>query len=687
MTNIIKFIPKRELSASENLYKFISFAREELTLWRDLPGFHWESNIWPTTYTKIRFTNIKGNTLHPQIVPESAHFMSETFCEFSKAWIRYKHSIRPCKNVHLDMVALRSIEAALLTQMSVPDITKLTRSHYDISVDLFQKYIARQSICSNMLSMLKQLADFNIITSDAYFWKSPFVRAASYDSLYGVNAPTKVRARKESNQNALIAIADIFAKGATTKLTDSDTMITCITGLLLCAPMRINEILRLRVDCLKIDKDKNNDAQYYLTYWVQKTQQFTRKPVPATMAYVAKESIRRIREITENGRNLARHYENSPDKFYRHDNCPNVDDDQLLTPKQVIQALGYASLKSYGLIKKHTGKSSLTGFTLNSLWALICKEHKNINPHFPYQEFAAGTSQKPLKMSESLFCFCRFQLGKRAQTSPVLLAPFEGSYYSARLQASPKCTYPNFSFFASHGFEIIQLKSHGIRTLLNRMARKSGISMETLTTWSSRASIRQTRTYLYDDTKEFASLGASLLQTQQVQEPKSPVTESEAEILMQGPFHRSRYGICRRSWRTGPCNKFADCLNCSDLLMCKGDKLAIKSIRQEYDYISATYEAAKTAFQTGERPASLWVEKSHQQLLRLQQLLTILTDPLIEDGSPIVNAGTDFSHEQSIINQLSEKTEMHIDLKQVHGLIYNDEIIACMALLRGDNDA
>lgn len=687
MSLVIQFTPKCELSPRHNLDRFIALARDKLTLWSDQAGFSWAEDRWTTTYRRIRFTNFEHADLHPSVVPMADQLMHPVFVETAKAYIRYTQTLRPSKIICRTMRALRTIEFVLRQDMGVPDITKFRQRHWSLAVKALESSPARQYICSSMLDILKTLAKFHIISIDPRFWRNPYVGRHSYDSINGSKALNETKEKKLPNQDALIAIAEVFSRGASKTQEDTDVMVTCVTALLLSAPMRIGETLRFRTDCLREDEDRNGVRQHYLAYWVPKTREFSRKPIPKTMAEIAAEAVRRLHAITEEGRALARYMETSPSKFYRHANCPDIPDDQVLKPLELVQAMGLADRRTCeSFIKRHTGRTSLRGFTLNSLWQLVLAEHRILNPHFPYQEAPDSSTNPPLKMSESLLCFRRNQLAGRPATSLILLAPFNDTFYTQRLTTGNRGA-ESMNFFSRHNYKILKLKSHSLRHLLNRLGRASGISVDMLTEWSSRASTLQTRTYLHDDLAKAASKGALILGTPQVQEPQDPVTNMEAELYDQGPHHRSRYGICRRSWRAGPCNKFADCLNCSELLMCKGDKIATKIIQEDRDNLSKIYMAAQQAIANGERSATRWTEKAGPQIERLDQLLSILNNPQILDGSPIQIAGEDFSHERVIVSEKAEADGVQLLDRKALGLTYGEELLACLDLLRDPNDA
>lgn len=452
--------------------------------------------------------------------------------------------------------------------------------------------------------------------------------------------------------------------------------------------MRFGETLQLRVDCIKEGTDKDGKTQHYINYWTPKIREFVPKGIPSIMLPTAMIAIERLKNITEEGRKLARHMEDNPTKFYRHKNCPDVPDDQKLTPDQVVMAMGASSRKSCSdTIKRYSGNPSLSRFTLNSLWQLVFAENLRLNPNFPYQEPVNYKRVKPLKMSESLLCFRRLQLGTRSNSSPVLLAPFNISYFRMRLEAPSSEKKIGLCFFNRHGFHAVKLKSHSLRHLLNRLARSSGVSIDKVTIWSSRKSIHQSLTYLNDDPQEAANKGAALLGMKQNQTHKTPVTDEEADLQSHGPFHRSRYGLCRRSWRAGPCNRFADCLNCSELLICKGDKLAAGAVAKDREHLVRTLNGAKAAVENGERAASRWMLVAEPQIERLNQLLNILNDERIPDGSPIELSGsTDFSHEQTLVEDKAASAGVKLLDRKVLDIEYGNELLACLDLLRNSDN-
>ncbi|MEJ5059399.1 MULTISPECIES: hypothetical protein [unclassified Pseudomonas] len=340
MSEIIRFIPKHELTARQNLKKFIAFARNDLELWSDLKDFSWNASRWCLPFGSVRFISFEHTGLHPSKKSEQHQLMNPSFTELAKAYLRYSYTLRPRKGLSKDMQALRVIEFALSQDSKVPDITRFKQRHWERATTALEPFADRDNICSTIRGILKTFADICIVNVDPMLWKHPYTGLNSSNVIKGKRASEDVKAKKLPNQDALLAIAEVFSRGESKTHTAEDVLITCVTGLLLSAPIRISETLRFRTDCLRNERDKNGVMQHYLAYWVPKTREFARKPIPKVMAEVTEEAIKRLSTITEEGRRLASYMETNPVKFYRHSNCPDVLDDQELTCQQVVEALG-----------------------------------------------------------------------------------------------------------------------------------------------------------------------------------------------------------------------------------------------------------------------------------------------------------------------------------------------------------
>jgi hypothetical protein len=680
MTNIIQFKPQAELSAAENLKVFVSFAKDQIKIWSSYDKFDWDSTKWPTHDGGIRFHNYKGRNCHSKELPIELT-LTFPFINFAKAYIRHTQNINPSKTVRRTISALMLLERALIELDGKADITKASERHFDKAAEILSNtYKDKSAIGSNLEKIAHNISTWHITTAGTRFWRHPFIGSNSYD--YGSGE----KKTKLPNDDALLALAEVFANGYKSQQDDLDIYVTCQTCILLSAPQRIGESVWYKINLFQVEKDSQGSDQLFFAYWSPKNRKYVRKEVPKTMSEHAKEAVRRLKKITDEGRELAKHYESEPTRFYRHKNCPDVPEDQILTPKQVVQAVGLASKKAVEyFIEREVGNQRLTGWTLNSLWkGIVIPKHKRNLPHFPFQiapeDYQDG---KPPKMSESLMCFRYRQISNSFTTSPILLSSFYPNRYNYYI--SPKIAKTrtekrlSSNFFLKHGYAGLSLKSHQLRHFLNTLAQESGVGIEEITQWSTRASQAQTRTYMHQDPKRKASKIAQK-QIQVNEQPSTPVTEKEYNVLAKGPIITTMYGICTHDYTFTPCEKHADCLNCSELLICKGHQRTMTAIQKEYEQLTENLIAANAEVDGGRKVANRWYLSHKKKHERLKQLLKILSDPSVSDGSPVQLVGDDFSHQKRILAKKTQ-TKFHAEERPT-GIEYSDEILECLKLLQ-----
>ncbi len=114
-----------------------------------------------------------------------------------------------------------------------------------------------------------------------------------------------------------------------------------------------------------------------------------------------------------------------------------------------------------------------------------------------------------------------------------------------------------------------------------------------------------------------------------------PITVQEFNILEKGPTHITEYGVCVHDYTMSPCEKYRDCLNCSEQVCIKGDKERLKRIKLRLLKVEKQFEASETAIKDGFAGADRWHEYHKNTLNHLRELVLILENPDIPDGSQI----------------------------------------------------
>jgi hypothetical protein len=681
MTQTLKFKSKALLNNEKSLADYIHHARFVSPVWKDSPEFSWENRIWKTPRGAIRFIKY-GIKLHARAVPTPDQQFDPDYMEFAKAHLLNSRRGDPTKAFRVDYLAVQIVGEALTQVDGYADITRLSAIHLDKAVEIIK---TRKKSHFNagvaLQSLVRTLANQNITSQGLRYWRHPLKENQST----GDDSPQKASL---PDDEALLAFAEIFSRGYHAELDDEAVYVSSITAILLSVPMRISEKLRLRVDSLKSEKDKHGVTQWYLHYYSTKNKKMVTKGIPALMAEHCREAFRRLQDITQEGRKLALHLESGSTAFYPHAGLPDVPADQLLTPKQVIAALGRPSASSAeNMMKRILDNHKLLGWTLDSLWVVVRDWNMRQNPFFPYQVNPALYPVKPPKMSESLLCLLKVQIGSRTATSPVVLAPTTLHHYTRRVSPSKLDEMTGDikdSFLGRHGYPEATIRSHQLRHFLNTAAREAGSSIEFITHWSGRASVKQTRDYIHlDPVREARKLGESLIPVADV--TPTPITAAEYDVRDKGPIITTRYGICMHSWTVSPCQKSGDCLNCSDLLHCKGHKNSLNAVKVERDHVAVNLAVTVKEIEAGNRPATRWVDTHIRYLERLDQIVAMHEDPNIPDGSPVQMAGKDFTHAKRILTNKKPQLEKSSVVTEFLDDVYDDDLRLCLAEMMGTN--
>jgi len=629
MAKIFSFVPKSELDAKDNLNRFIEECKNELTVFgRDLEWSEWR---WPKAGN---FTKLGADSR----TNDEADKFDESFIDFAKAYFRYQQGHKPtgAKN---ELIALRTIEAALLQGSKSASIS-------DLSIQVLDQ--AGQQVRENYAKgtgyhggrELERLAKFvtskKLIVQDLSGWRNPISRKKD-----DIQTGDKARARREKklpSEEALNALAEIFSNNPSEP---KDIFTSSTFALLMCAPSRITEVLDLPVDCEVEENDSKGILRYGWRFYSGKGYGANIKWIPTEMVSVAKETIRRITCLTEESRNLAKWIEGNPTKFYRHTNCPDVADDKSLSSVETCKALGFkgdtmtaaqATLFACD-IPNREGKNTLT-----SLWKyVISKQPKD----FPWQ-----SKKKGIKYSNALFCMQRNLIGTQRGTSPVILWKPSNNVFNNdlsprySLQTKHRSIFDRYDYLAADGRRV-KLTSHQARHLLNTIAQRGGLSQLQIAKWSGRAEVKQNRTYNHMSEYEMVAKAEELDTSLALFGPSGevdkhvPISIQEFNTMEKGAVHVTEFGVCVHDFTMSPCQKYRDCLNCSEQICIKGEDEKLTRIKKRLEQVEQQYLASKQAMDEGLTGADRWYEYHKNTLSHLQELVSILENPDVADGAQI----------------------------------------------------
>jgi len=654
MAELFNFKPKSEIDAERNTLEFISKCKTDLTVFGN--DLNWDSWKWP------KAGNFTKSGVHSRTKDETGR-LDENFIDFAKAYFRYQQGHKPTGTKN-ELKALRTIEAALLQ-------SNVSASIHNLSIPILDK--AAQLMRASYLSgsdyhggrELERLAQFvtskKLIAADLGGWRNPIARKQDT-----IQTGEKAKARREKklpSEEALIALAEIFASDPAEP---KDIFTSCTFAMLMCAPSRITEVLELPVDCEVEEVDSKGVSRYGWRFYAGKGFGGDIKWIPTEMVGIAKEAIKRLTKLTDDSRKLARWIETNPDKFYRHECCPKVDDDYPLTMKEACQALGQAngtsnerhtSLNNFGLERKDGVH------TLNSLWKYALSRQPE---GFPWVN-----RERKIKYSNALFCMRRNLIGTDRGISPVILWVPTNTVFNNDLSPrdslksnTHQSIFDRYGYLATDGKQI-KLNSHQARHLLNTFAQRGGLSQLEIAKWSGRADQKQNRTYNHMSEYEMVAKAEALDTSLTLFGPSGeidkhlPITIQEFNIMEKGAVHVTEFGVCIHDFTMTPCDKYRDCLNCHEQVCIKGENEKLIRIKARLSKVEQLYQAAENALNEGLSGADRWYEYHKNSFERLLELVSILEHPDVVAGAQIkLRSDKSFSPLRRAIESKLSKNEL-----------------------------
>lgn len=622
MNNIILFKSKKQLTAENNYNEFIKFCRYQLsglTQTQDWGQYVWKGYV---TFRKIGVGHKVFN---------SKDAMHEDFLDFAKAYIRYQHSLKPLKNYGAIMMALRCLEQALLQVLNSGLIYNVTAVVFDEAMQIGSRYFEGNVLaqCGIQLEKLsKFICEHNLVKSGYISWKSHVKQKVKNNYLPEIE--DYHRNDKLPDETALLAIADIFSKNDEL-LSPRDKFTSAVFALLLCCPSRISEILALPADCEITQKDEKGIERYGLRFYSVKGYGPNIKWIPQVMIPVAKKAIRRLLSLSQNARAFAQWCEKYPDKFYRHELCPKVDEKLKLTVVQVCHALGYPlhERKSCVLKIKRTsldgGKSFLNSndynYSLSELWEMISS---GFSRDFPWYD-----EEKSIRFSNAL-CLLNPRQFSLSQMSDIysFYKPTKGFFFNdiqnkMRHESGFKNIFARYGYYDIEGKPLL-IRSHQPRHLLNTIAHYGEMSELDIAKWSGRVNVNQNRVYnhvseedMLDKIKAIKLNGSNYCQSETI--PTNELT-IDFDNLNQGAIHLTEFGYCVHNYLVKPCakiNQFVECDN-ETLDMKSVDRIRLQSVREK---IMQLKRITKIAYENGDYGADKWLQHHEKNLERINKLL------------------------------------------------------------------
>lgn len=627
MSNVLLFKPKAEVDARANLNEFITMCRARLTVFG--ADLNWDSNAWPKVCNfTVMGAPARGYT-HEQL-------LNAEIIPFAKAYMRYQQGHNPTK-LKNEIKAIRCVERALLQVKGRADITLVDVSVMDIAASIAREYSASAYQAGSALAKLVEFLNESRIIPRQVIWKNSIQKPSEI-----TRTDSKTKATRDAmmpDEQWLDWMAEMFANNLEAP---RDRFTTSIFALLMCAPSRISEIQDLPANCLHYDTDDQGTKCVGLRFYAGKGYGADIKWSSEVFNETAIEAVRRLTELSEEGRKLARWYEENPDRFYRHENCPDVPENQPLTDVQVCMALGLSvenpshALRQYfkGYMPYQEMKALGEPLTLAFL-NIYCRSQ--LPSGWPWK-----IKERHIKYSNALCCFRWNELRSDMSPSPVLLwTPGKSTFTSDLnyIKGQERSIWIRNGYKNSDGSEI-SMTSHQVRHFLNTIGQQGALGELYIARWSGRINIHQNATYNHMSTDEYVELARGVGVGSALGKIKAnmPVTFADLETVGEGIAHVTEYGFCVHDFSMLPCQKHRDCLNCTEQVCVKGDDGKLQRLKQQRDGVRLQLSKAYNASNSGDYGAGSvdrWTAHQIKTLERVEELILILESPVTANGAVI----------------------------------------------------
>ena len=636
-------LPSETYAAEERLRAFVKYCRYELTVFGPIV---WEDSLWNLTETfKYRGRETKASIRFyslPKIgTPWSgAPPMEGEFAEFAKAFSRYRYGIKPTKNINnYCIAALRVLERAM-QQQGKSDITKLNAADFDIAAQFAEeKWEVTAGSTGNWLEEIARFISTNGLVETPFMWSSWLKSKTRSLDRTGKSAEER-RQKVMPTERALDALAIAFQIAEE----DHDVLVASAGAMLVAAPNRINEVVRLHVNAEVRSQDESQPA--YGWRWPNSKKGCPDiKWITSTFSSTAEEAFRKIKFITEQARQIALWYEKNPKAMYLPPEYEYLRESEYLKAGEVEALVGSAPglattlLKTRGIeyeIRKINGRKGYSRESYVKFVDLEASVLKELPHGFPIRDKETG-----LRFSESLFVvpkkFFRF-----TSCSLVMFEPVTSDNIAVNIgrnKIKQTTIFDRLGLFENDGSPI-RIRTHQFRHWQNHLLRIGGASEAEIARYSGRRDIRENRAYDHMTAAEMLALvdeigaGPSGADRTLIS-VNPPVTRTDIHTSSYPTAHQTEFGICIHDWVMAPCPRHRDCINCRDQVCKKGD--VEKEARIRASLSAATFELnkARQTFANGSKPAGRWIKHHELTVRRLTSLVSVLDDPTVPIGSLI----------------------------------------------------
>ena len=645
MAELALFRPAEALDAETRLAAFIRHARDDLSVFG--AGLDWDAPRWELL--GVARVSGRGNAAirvnwgHPsKKVPTSIeHYapLDARNVDFFKAYLRYRYGLSPLMSPHQMLTAIRRLDKAL---------SGAGKSILDARPDDFN---AAAAACRSDYSpessyrvgqQLKAIAGFlddHGLVARPLVWTSPIRRPTHFNHI-GVQRE-RSRGRKPPSERALAALGEAYRRAER----PMDVIAASAYALLLVTHSRISELHRLDAYDCEVETVENGKERYGLRWYPSKGGEPETRWIPSALAPLARDALKRIRDVTEPARALARRY---------------VAGEEILPaddPDDPLVRDGYIGMGTLGTITNPTDFiATLRRNGVDLRWALASDPgvplatDARLYLRAPIEEaFRAELPQGfPLADPKSGLRYDRALLVRTADISPRSNRTFwrltciSTGEIESTMNRRVRGTGRQVGLFGRLGLvdddgETVRITPHQLRHYMTTLANEGNLSQLDIARWAGRKDVRHNAFYDHETADSLVSkarsLGGDMFGSPVAATPRRPVTPRQ---LIEGNLagvHLTRYGACLHDFATSPCPMYRDCLNCIEHACVKGDERAERALRDRLAVIERAVASAAEAAAIGEGNSEIWLSRKRTELARLRELVALIDDATIAPGA------------------------------------------------------
>lgn len=431
--------------------------------------------------------------------------------------------------------------------------------------------------------------------------------------------------------------------------TPQDILQMRVVELLSCAAWRINDILRLSVDCEVfepatkngrplLDGNGNQIVRYGIRYVGSKGFAGDVKWIPTAMVDVARRAVAQIRALTAEARTTAEWMEKHPGRAWLSEPFRLSSPDRVLTTRELALAVPLPPNAAVGeFARTHHIPLSPCSTARIRRYRLGDVERALLARNKPIQGDA------PLNRSEYLLLIQRNFLNARRGVIPGVIDVMQDHQIRDFLKSNDDShsIFERLDLRDADG-KPYALRTHQIRHYLNTIAAEGGLGEAERAKWSGRADIRANEAYDHEPAHKLAEKARALLEGGRMHGPVArtyrglpPVERAAFSLIQLATVHTTDIGMCTHDWGTAPCPHHGACADCRDCAIIKGEpvhraRIEMLLTEEETTLARAISEVGKDTY-----GASNYVEHHRRMVAGYRRMLAIHDDPTIEDGDVV----------------------------------------------------